>query len=351
MIRSLKPNLQKVVYHTALSIGNEEKLTDKEFASLAKEYLTQMGFSNSQYLIYRHTDRDHPHVHIIANRVSLDGQVVTDKWDFKRSENIVRGLEVSYGLQLINGSSKVMEASLSKGQVEFFRRTQTIPVKKQLQIAVGDALASSASLDGFEKKLAEYGVSLKLHENNSDQVFGVSFELDGIAFKGSALGRGYSWKNINEKLTNNYERNRGSSQEIRGGTQAHVGRSDREIAENQYGQYRGTDKRISADSGRHELLDGGVAARSGKHTGATTQSHENDSIAGAEHVKVRLKDGGVKEAEHPNNAEVVSHHNSERGIDRSNGISALISKITEQFDFGGGNSENAKRRKKRKVSQ
>ncbi|WP_366519929.1 relaxase/mobilization nuclease domain-containing protein [Halodesulfovibrio sp.] len=37
-----------------------------------------MGFSNSQYVVVRHNDTEHDHIHIIANRVSMDGAVVSE---------------------------------------------------------------------------------------------------------------------------------------------------------------------------------------------------------------------------------------------------------------------------------
>ena len=93
VVRQLRPNLSKAVYHTSLSLPYTDSLSDKEFTDLAREYLEGMKFTDTNYIIYKHLDRDHSHIHIVANRVKFSGDVVSDSHDYKRSEAIVRRLE------------------------------------------------------------------------------------------------------------------------------------------------------------------------------------------------------------------------------------------------------------------
>src|SRR5690554_3674680 len=71
IMASQRPNLGKPVFHASLNLAPEENLTDKQFISMAQKYMDEMGFSNNQFVVYRHFDREHDHIHIIANRVSL----------------------------------------------------------------------------------------------------------------------------------------------------------------------------------------------------------------------------------------------------------------------------------------
>jgi hypothetical protein len=347
MIRSLKPNLEKVVYHTALSIGHDESLTDKEFVNLAKEYLTQMGFANSQYAIYKHTDRDHPHIHIIANRVSLDGKVVSDKWDYKRSENIVRSLEVKYGLRETKCSHEVQKASMSKGQVEFFRRTHAIPVKKQLQIAVSDALSNSNSLVGFEQKLTEYGVSLKLHENSNSKVFGVSFELDGICFKGSALGKMYSWNNLSAQITNNHERNRRSSQEDGRGTQENTRWSGRTSTKDQLGEYRGVNAGNASIGSNNEKLSERFTSGGFEYSRATSECTQNDSTTRGDSWNTVQQDESTRKVEHDHQSKNVSAISAEQRGNGSSHISGIVLPIIPSKKGDDDDDESNEKKKKR----
>ena len=76
----LSPNISRPVAHVSLdfSIQDKVKLTDEFMVSLAQEYLKKMGYENTQYIIARHHDTDHPHIHMVINRIDNDGKRITD---------------------------------------------------------------------------------------------------------------------------------------------------------------------------------------------------------------------------------------------------------------------------------
>ena len=61
--------LQKPVYAYSLAWHPTEAPTKAEQIEAAKQTLAVLGLSNRQALIVAHTDREHPHVHVIVNRV------------------------------------------------------------------------------------------------------------------------------------------------------------------------------------------------------------------------------------------------------------------------------------------
>ena len=67
----MNPNLKKPVGHIALSYSavDAPKLTDEKMIQLAQEYMHEMKITDTQYIIVRHQDREHPHVHIVFNRI------------------------------------------------------------------------------------------------------------------------------------------------------------------------------------------------------------------------------------------------------------------------------------------
>jgi hypothetical protein len=280
IIRSKNPDLKKAVYHCALAIRKPESLSDEQFTELGQEYLGKMGFGNSQYVMYRHHDRNHPHIHIIANRIDMEGIVVSDKWDYKRSEKIIRELEKKYELTPVLSSAQSKESSLSKGQIELYRRTGTIPAKKQIQIILRDTLNKAKSIHDFEKNLAEYGILIQYHKNNQEKIFGISFELNGQPFKGSALGKAYSWKNINNQIHLNNERNRGNGQEIERTKAANTREPGREPSEKQHRQYSGIERGTNADNGKLSKTNNGPATGISKPPGTANKSYHGDSNDG-----------------------------------------------------------------------
>lgn len=66
-----------------------------------------------------HRDREHPHLHILFNRVSNDGRTISDRNDRYRSERLCKQLTARYGLYLASGKEQVKEYRLREpGQNE-----------------------------------------------------------------------------------------------------------------------------------------------------------------------------------------------------------------------------------------
>ncbi len=61
--------LQKPVYAFSLSWGTDEKPTHETMRNAAKSALSKLGFEQHQAILIGHNDTDHPHIHIIVNRV------------------------------------------------------------------------------------------------------------------------------------------------------------------------------------------------------------------------------------------------------------------------------------------
>lgn len=106
-LRKMRPTLGKAVFHASLSLSPRDRnLSDSEFADLGEQYLAGMGFAESPFVIVRHNDTDHQHIHLLASRIAATtGKVVTDKHDFKRSEDIIRKLETAFGLAAVAPST------------------------------------------------------------------------------------------------------------------------------------------------------------------------------------------------------------------------------------------------------
>lgn len=101
LIRELRPALSKYVWHTSLNFSVDERadrLTNENLLEMALEYMKAMGYEDNQYLIVRHHDADHPHVHLLVNRITYDGKVVSDSNNFYKSQAALRRLEKQYNL-------------------------------------------------------------------------------------------------------------------------------------------------------------------------------------------------------------------------------------------------------------
>jgi len=80
-IRKLRPKLGKAVLHVSLSAAPGEHLSDEQWKQIAGRYLVGMGLEKNQYLVTRHTDTEHEHIHLLVNRIRFDGSVTSDSHD------------------------------------------------------------------------------------------------------------------------------------------------------------------------------------------------------------------------------------------------------------------------------
>ena len=96
--RRLNPNLKSPVLHIILSYYPGEKISDALMVKIAKEYLEKLEIKNTQYAIVKHSDRDHPHTHIIINRVDSNGRAIKDNWIGLRGKKTAQQLTIKHGL-------------------------------------------------------------------------------------------------------------------------------------------------------------------------------------------------------------------------------------------------------------
>ena len=207
-IRKLRPNLGKAVLHVSLSAAPGEKLTDEQWREVGQRYLRGMGFKDNQFVITRHTDTEHEHIHILANRITHAGEVVSDGQDYKRQETIMREIERDYGLQRVAPSIEAERKAPTKGEIEGALRTGQPSTRQQLQ-QICDACAKDCpSFSEYQERLEAAGVEVvPVAQLNGAKLSGLSYRLDGVTMKGSDLGKGYTAAGI-QKRGISYEQDR-----------------------------------------------------------------------------------------------------------------------------------------------
>lgn len=214
-VRALRPNLTKAVCHVSISLPPDEKLTDDQWKDVAGKYLEGMGFKESQYVVTKHTDTQHPHIHILANRVSMKGEVVSDSRDYQRQEALMRRLEREYGLKEVTPSREAERRAPTKGEVECAVRTGKPSTKMALQNLVDKALHNQPDYAEFIRRLEKSGVEVLPNIASTGRISGISYRQNDIIMKGSDLGKGYSWAGLQKRgLT--YEQDRSHSADDRG---------------------------------------------------------------------------------------------------------------------------------------
>jgi len=211
MMRMLRPNLQKYFYHTSINFPPTENITNALMKRIGLDYLNKNGFNQHQYMMFRHHDADHPHLHILVNRIGFDGTVVSDSNDFARSEKVLRELEKKYNLTQVLASKQAKERSMTKNELEMMKRTNMPSQKMAMQIILKEILQSKykMSTNEFISKLNAKGIDVLFNQASTGYVSGISYSYQGMIITGAKLGNDFKWPSI--KNTINYEQERDRS--------------------------------------------------------------------------------------------------------------------------------------------
>ena len=86
-------NTEKPVLHISLNPSLDDRLTDSQFADLAKEYMQKMGYGDQPYIVYVHEDIGRRHIHIVSTCVNEKGEKIDDAYEWNRSMKACRELE------------------------------------------------------------------------------------------------------------------------------------------------------------------------------------------------------------------------------------------------------------------
>lgn len=190
---SMRPNVQKPVCHTILSFSanDADQLTDDVMIKIANEYLEKMGYGNTQSLIVRHSDRQHPHLHICINRIGNDGKTISDRNEKYRSTKICREQTERYGLTLGEGKKAVNRHRL-RGEDK---------LRYEIFDAIKTALLHSKNWKDFVVDLERQGIATRFKtKGNTDVVQGIIFKKNGCSFSGSKIDRSCSFSRLNAEI-------------------------------------------------------------------------------------------------------------------------------------------------------
>ncbi|EDI1168782.1 relaxase, partial [Salmonella enterica subsp. enterica serovar Livingstone] len=209
-VSSFRQDIKKPVFHAFLSLPKNEHLTDQQWEEIAKDYLKEMNIDieKHQYICVRHNDTDKEHIHIVANRVGLDGSVWLGQHSAFNTIAACERLEVKHGLtitQSLKGQKSDVSAP-TKNEIEQALRTGEKPARIVLQNALQAAMVGKPDLQTFIDRVQAVGIEPRFNVASTGNVAGVSFSVGDVAFKGSQLGKKYSWNTIKNKVI--YDKNR-----------------------------------------------------------------------------------------------------------------------------------------------
>ncbi len=105
---------EKPVRHISLNPDPIDKVSDEQFRNMAQQYMQEMGYGNQPFVVFKHTDIERTHIHIVTTCVELNGKKIPDSYDHTRSMEICRKLEQQYNLKPATEKSQLQNDSIFK---------------------------------------------------------------------------------------------------------------------------------------------------------------------------------------------------------------------------------------------
>lgn len=196
--KAVNPKLTKCVWHTSLSF--QDKLNNNQMLVIAKDWIAGMGLDKTQYVVLRHTDTDHPHIHIIASRINDEGKSISDSNNWKRSEMLCQELTIKFQLTPLPGERNELKIRREKLKGRDLLKTD-------INRVIHAVMRESKNLEDFSSSMIRKGFQCSIRFNPDQSVRGVSFERNGVKIKGSDIHKSLSGKNILAMINSNVTKN------------------------------------------------------------------------------------------------------------------------------------------------
>ena len=185
---------------------DEKKLPVSELMRIAHLFANRMGLDNHQWVAVTHKDTDNRHIHIIANRISLYGEVYDTTFVSNRAARVAEEISREKGLTIakeVKAERKHPKAKANPTREQTKQQVQnicyTLLEKYKRTGITGHSM--------FLYELNKNGISIERMKNKQGKIYGLKFSFGGRTFKASEIGREFGYRSLqkNFEVTNKEE--------------------------------------------------------------------------------------------------------------------------------------------------
>ena len=97
---------ENLSFHMSVNPSPVENLSEQQVKAFVDELMRGLGYGNQPYVIYRHTDIDREHYHVVSVRVNEHGRKIHDFQENRRCLQLLTALAPQYGLTIGNGDGE-----------------------------------------------------------------------------------------------------------------------------------------------------------------------------------------------------------------------------------------------------
>ena len=178
---------------------DEKKLPVSELMRIAHLFAKQMGLDNHQWVAVTHKDTDNRHIHIIANRISLYGEVYDTTFVSNRAARVAE--EISREKNLTIAKEVKAERKYQKEKVSQTRE-QTKKEVQHICYALLDKYKGTGITGHsmFLYELNKNGITIEHMKNKQGKVYGLKFSYREHTFKASEIGREFGYHSLQKNF-------------------------------------------------------------------------------------------------------------------------------------------------------
>ncbi|WP_373513773.1 relaxase/mobilization nuclease domain-containing protein [Persicitalea sp.] len=184
---------QKPVCHVSISFPPGESPDKGTLRGIVTDFAEDFGFRENGLLAFKHTDKEHEHIHIIANKIASNGKnTAKSSYNYLEMGRFCRKMEIKYDLR------QVKQMDSLKLEEAFAPRMTTH--HERLRRNIDDLIPECNNLHTLQIKLLKMGFKSKVGN-------GVAFicKKTGTQIKASSLGRQYSKTNLIHRINGEYK--------------------------------------------------------------------------------------------------------------------------------------------------
>ncbi|MFA4867827.1 MAG: relaxase/mobilization nuclease domain-containing protein [Pedobacter sp.] len=151
----LRPEVGTNTLHISLNFHSSEQLDNFTLQQIANRYMEKIGYGDQPFLVYRHDDAAHLHVHIVTTNITAQGKRIELHNNAFKSEGARKEIELEFNLVKAEAKNLQKEAEL-KGVEPQKVNYGKLPTKR----AISNIL-TAVTRDYKFTSLAEFNAILK----------------------------------------------------------------------------------------------------------------------------------------------------------------------------------------------
>ena len=178
---------------------DEKKLPVSELMRIAHLFAKRMGLDNHQWVAVTHKDTDNRHIHIIANRISLYGEVYDTTFASNRAARVAEEISREKGLTIakeVKAEKKYQKTKASPTREQTKQQVQKI-CYALLEKYKGTGITGHSM---FLYELNKNGISIGRMKNKQGKVYGLKFSYREHTFKASEIGREFGYHSLQKNF-------------------------------------------------------------------------------------------------------------------------------------------------------